>query len=361
MAVTTPQPPPYKEGGGVTTPQPQFKLVYGQKDVTTELSPFILSITYTDVLAGESDELEVNIEDRDQRWKNGWFPGKGDSLALSIGYHGSPLAAIGGFSIDEIEFNGTPDTVSIRALAAGVAAALRTINTTAYETKTLKTIAEEIAGKHGLVLIGAGSNTGKSYARITQNKETDLAFLNRLGAAEGVIFSIKNGALVWHDQAELDAAKVITVINRSAMTSFTFRAKTATTYKACQVSYHDPKTKSLKTYTDAAAGVPSGDTLKIVERCESLEQATAKAKAALRDNNGKQVEGSILLYGNEKLRAGCNIEVSGLGLLDGVYQILKAVHSMERAGGYITSLELSTTTAQNKNLKNLRNDARVTR
>lgn len=345
----------------VIVPQPQFKLTYDQKDITTELAPYILQITYTDVLEGESDELEVNIEDRDHRWKNGWFPGKGDKLALQIGYAGEATSNIGGFEIDEIEFNGAPDTISIRALAAGVQAALRTSNTKAFESKTLKQIAEELAAGQGLTLVGSGDNTGRSYQRVTQNNETDLAFLNRLGKAEGIVFSIKDGKLVWHDQAKLDEAQTVTVITRTDMERFTFRAKTATTYKACQVSYHDPKTKSLKSHTEKADGVPSGDTLKLVERCETLDDAKAKAKAALRSSNGKQVEGSVTVYGNPKLRAGCNIEVQGLGLLDGGYQILKARHSMERGRGYTTELELSTSTAQNKNLKNLKNLKRVTK
>lgn len=345
----------------ITVPQPQFKLTYDQKDVTTQLAPYILQITYTDVLEGESDELEVNIEDRDHRWKNGWFPGKGDKLKLEVGYAGESLSNMGSFEIDEIEFNGAPDTISIRALASGVKEALRTSNTEAHEGKTLKQIAEEVAAKSSLTLTGAGENTGRSYQRVTQNKETDLAFLNRLGKAEGIVFSIKDGKLIWHDQAKLDEAQTITIIARQQMNSFTFRAKTATTYKACQVSYHDPKTKTLKNHTEKADGVPSGDTLKIVERCESLEQAQAKAKAALRASNGKQVEGSVTVYGNQKLRAGCNIEVQGLGLLDGSYQILKARHSTERGRGYTTELELSTSTAQNKNLKNLKNLKRVTK
>jgi uncharacterized protein len=345
----------------LTVPQPQFKLTYDQKDVTTELAPFVLAITYTDCLEGESDELEVNLEDRDHRFKNGWFPGKGDLLALELGYVGHPLSNMGSFEIDEIEFNGVPDTISIRALAAGVKEALRTINTVGYEDKTLRQIAEEIAGKHGLTLTGAGDNTGRSYSRITQSDETDLAFLNRLGKAEGIVFNIKAGKLVWHDQNNLDQGGNITVINRADMNHFTFRAKTATTYKACRVSYHDPKTKTLKTYTATAADVPSGDTLKLVERCESLEQATAKAQAALRDANGKQVEGTITMYGKQTLRSGCNIEIKGLGLLDGSYQILKARHGMERGRGYSTEIELSTSTAQNKNLKNLKNLKRVTK
>lgn len=334
-----------------TVPAPRFRLLYNTKDITVELSPYIVGLAFTDVLENESDELEVSIEDRDHRWQNDWFPGRGDRLQLAFGYAGHPLANMGGFEIDEIEFTGLPDTICIRALSAGVTEALRTGNTVAHEEVTLRTIAEQVAAKHGLQLVGTGEATGRTYQRVTQHLETDVAFLRRLGQAEGIIFSIKDGQLVWHDRDALDAAAAITVIRRTDTLCYTFRAKTATTYKACQVSYHDPKTKSLVTYTEPAADVPSGDTLKLVERCETMEQARGKAKAALRGGNGRQVEGSMALYGNPSLRAGVNIEAQGFGRLDGIYQIQTARHAVDRGGGYTTEIEFSTNSSQGRKLQ----------
>ena len=338
----------------LTVAQPAFRLLYEQKDVTVDLAPIILGVTYTDALAGESDELELTIEDRDGRWKNGWFPGKGDRLTLDMGYAGQELATMGRFEIDEIEFSGPPDTVSIRALAAGVKEALRTATTAGFESETLRQIASGIAERNGLTLVGEGDAIDRTYERVTQHGETDLAFLNRLGLAEGIVFAIKGGQLVWHDQGKLDAAGTILVIKRTDMLRFSFRAKTATTYKACRVSHHHPKTKALITHTETAEDLPSGDTLNLAERCESPEQAQAKAQAALRAANGRQVEGSINLYGKPRLRAGCNIEVQGLGLLDGTYQIQSARHSIDRQQGYTTEIELATQTAQGKTLKTKR-------
>jgi phage protein D len=342
----------------ITVPSPQFRLTYEQKDITAELAPFLLQISYTDQLSGESDELEVVIEDRDSRWKNGWFPGKGDRMRLEIGYAGKALAGMGSFAIDEIEFSGPPDTITIRALAAGVKEALRTDNSNAFEGSSLQDIAASVADKHGLKLVGSGDALGRTYARVTQHGETDLGFLNRLGAAEGIVFSIKEGQLVWHDQGKLDAAGAIIVIRRTDMLNFSIRAKTATTYQACQVSYHDPQSKSLISHTEQAAEAPSGDTLKIVERCETSDQAQKKAQAALRKANGNQVEGNCQVYGDARIRAGCNVELQGLGLLDGPYQIKLARHCLDRGGGYITEVELATSTGQNKNLRNLRNEER---
>lgn len=346
---------------GVAVRQPKFVLEYEGKDISKDVSPYILQITYTDALQGESDDLEINLEDRDSRWKNGWWPQKGDAVRLSIGYVEEALVNCGAFQVDEVELNGPPDTVSLRALSAGVNESLRTKNTVAYENKSLGDIAAGIAKKHGLKLVGTISAEKKKRKprRITQRDETDLEFLKRLGAQEGVVFTIKDKQLVWHDQDELDGAKVVTIIDRTDMMRFAFRTKTDQVYKACQVSYHDPKTKKIITHTETAKGVTTGDTLKLNERCESKADAIVKAKAALRGKNGKQVEGTVTLPGAPRLAAGANVDITGLGVLDGTYQIVKARHSMTRDGGYTTEIDLSTSTAENKSLKNLRNNKAV--
>lgn len=341
--------------------QPVWVLEYEKKDISAAIAPYVLQVTYTDHLQGESDELEINIEDKDHRWKNGWFPGKGDTLRLSIGYRGEKLMTCGTFQIDEIELNGPPDTITLRALAAGVKPALRTVNSAAYEDRTLKQIAEEVARKHGLSLVGTVPEI--TVERITQNREQDLSFLKRLADAYGYVFSVRGEQLVWHDLAKLDAATPVTTIDRKQLLGFTFRSKTSQVYRGCQVSYFDPRKKKLVSHTFPAKGVTTGDVLKLSERCESKAQAEIKAQAALRNSNGKQVEGAITIQGDPRLVAGTNIGITGLGVLDNIYQVLKSRHTMDRSAGYKTELELSTTSAHvtMKNLKNGKKYTKVTR
>lgn len=345
----------------VRVQKPRWVLEYEGKDVSIDVSPYILQITYNDALQGESDDLEINIEDRDHWWKSGWFPQRGDKVRLLIGYEGEALVNCGLFQVDEVELNGPPDTVRLRALSAGVKESLRTKNTVAYENKTLEEIAKGVAKKHSLKLVGTISDAKRKWRprRITQKEEQDIAFLRRLGETSGVIFSIKDEQLVWHDLDLLDAADTITILKRTDLTRFTFRAKTDQIYKACTVSYHDPKTKKLVTHTEKADGVTTGDTLKLTTRCEGKADAILKAKAALRGTNGRQIEGTVTLPGVPRLAAGGNVEVAGLGVLDGTYQIVKARHTMTRSGGYTTELDLSTNTAHNKSLKDLRNEKKV--
>ncbi|WP_294348502.1 contractile injection system protein, VgrG/Pvc8 family [Prosthecochloris sp.] len=334
--------------------QPGWILEYEGKDITKDVSPYILNITYSDVLKGEADHLDIRLEDRNHQWKNGWWPQKGDNVRLAIGYNDEALVNCGVFQVDEVELSGPPDTVNLRALSAGVKEALRTENTAAYENKTLQEIAEEIAGKHGLTLIGDVSEekAKRRPRRITQRNEHDLTFLRRLGESEGVIFTVKDEQLVWHDMSLLDSKEIMMTINRMLDTSsYRFRSKTDLIYKACEVWYHDPQTKKVITHIQQAEGVTTGDTLKLYDRCESKADAIVKAKAALRNRNGSQIEGTVSMPGAPRLAAGGNVVMVGFGVLDGTYQVVKARHSMTRGGGYTTDIDIQTTTANNKNLQ----------
>lgn len=318
--------------------KPVFFLEYEQKDITAYITPFVLSVTYTDYEHGKSDEIEIQVEDREHLWKSSWYPAKGDVLTLKIGYEGEGLLPCGSFEIDEIELSAPPDTVTLRGLGTNIKKALRQENTKAYENMSLKEIASEIAQKHGLKLVGEIKDI--KIRRITQKQERDIAFLKRLAEDYGYVFKITDGKLVFYEVEKLESADSIFVIDRKDMISFSLRDKTHELYKACEVSYHDPKSKRLITHTVEAEGIVKGDVLKIHERCENKEQAIAKAKAALVRKNGLQTEGSITVIGNPKLVAGSNIEITGLYALSGKYHIKSSRHTIDRASGYKTELEV---------------------
>ena len=60
---------------------PNWILTYQGVNITTDISPMVLSISYVDELDGRSGELEVELEDRDKRWQGAWFPQQATWLA----------------------------------------------------------------------------------------------------------------------------------------------------------------------------------------------------------------------------------------------------------------------------------------
>ena len=317
--------------------KPIFKIEYNQKDITKDVSNQVLNIEYTDYEHGQSDEITITFDDTQKLWQSSWIPSKGDSIRVFIGYEGEKLLNCGVFEIDEIEFATPPDILTVKALATGITKALRQNNSVAYENKTLKQIASEIAQKHSLTLVGEIEDV--RVERITQNQERDLTFLKKLAEQYGYIFKIAEGILVFYKTEKLTGAVAAKILYRTDLSRITLTEKTSKNYKAVTVSYHNPKTGKKITATAKNEKCVKGDTLKITERCENKQQALLKAKAALAKGNNT-IEGSIDLVGTPNLIAGLNIELKDLSYFSGKYHITQTRHFIDRTSGYGTSLEV---------------------
>lgn len=316
---------------------PIFKIEYNQKDITKDVSNQVLNIEYTDFEHGQSDEITITFDDTQKLWQNSWIPAKGDSLRVFIGYEGEKLLNCGIFEIDEIEFATPPDVLTIKAIATGITKALRQNNSVAYENKTLKQIASEVAQKHSLTLVGEIEDV--RVERITQNQERDLTFLKKLAEQYGYIFKIAEDNLVFYKTEKLTGADAAKILYKSDLSRITLTEKTSKNYKSVTVNYHNPKTGKKVTATAKNENCVKGDTLKINERCENKQQALLKAKAALAKGNNT-IEGSIDLVGNPNLVAGLNVELKDLGYFSGKYHITQTRHFIDRTAGYGTGLEV---------------------
>ncbi len=316
---------------------PTYKLIYGSKDITKDVSKYVTNIDYTDFEHGQSDEINITFEDSELLWQSAWIPCKGDVLGLSIGYKGQKLLNCGKFEIDELEYETPPDTITVKALATSIKKALRQKNAIAYENKTLKQVAAEIAKKHGLKLVGSIADV--KIQRITQNQQKDLTFLKNLAEEYGYIFKITADSLVFYETEKLKSASPTKIFNKKDLSRINLSEKTSQKYKAVQVSYHNPKTgKTVKTIVKNP-GVITGDTLKISARCENKQQAILKAKAAITKGD-TGIEGSIELIGNQYLVAGINIELKGIGHFSGKYHVTQARHTIDKSVGFKTALEV---------------------
>lgn len=317
---------------------PVWRLAIEGRDVTREISPMVRSVTYTDHTHGESDELEIEVEDRNGLWRESWYPTEGDRVELVIGYQGESLLPCGRFAIDEFESSGPPDVMTLRALAAGPIPAFRTRRSAAYEGQTLRQIAEAVAARHGLRLLGTIRNI--RIERVTQSREDDLTFLRRLAEAYGYVFSIRGDQLIFFEVATLEAASPTWRILRTDVGGHRLRSATRATYRECEVSYHDPLRKQLVKRTVEAKGVKTGDTYKLHVRAETAAQAEEQARATLHRLNRKRTQGTLELEGNPRVVAGSNGTLSGWGKFDGTYQVMSSRHRIGRDTGYTLEIEV---------------------
>ncbi len=317
-------------------PKATVKLLYNNRNITQDIAGSLLSFNYMDKVQGESDELGLSLLDENGLWMNEWYPEKGATITAEINYKGQILPC-GSFTIDEIEIAGPPDVVTIRALAAFVTKKIRTKHSTAHENKTLGEIARTIAAKHGMRVAGVIPNV--RIGRATQHRQTDLAFLNRLAAEYGAVFSIRDKVITFTSIYELEAKTGVITIPRTQLSSYSIKDKTAETYKSARLLYHNPTNDELVSHTEGstADGVKD-DTLELRCTAENKQQAEMKSKAALHNANTIQQEGNASMEGNVLLVSGSNFELTGMGAVSGICHITESAHNIDRSGGYKTDI-----------------------
>lgn len=321
---------------------PLVRIEYQGKDVSRDLAPMLLSAGYTDHDEGQSDQVEIQLENSAGRWNRTWRPKAGERVKLLLGYVGGrTMDQWRVATVDEIEYAGPPDTVTIRALVTGITQALRTAHTESYEGLTLRQIAKKLADLHGLSIYGAGRGLDIPLARVTQQQETDLEFLRRLAKQWGLIVAIKEDRLIF--QAPDEQQPPVLTLTPQQVTRYSIQERLTQAVQAAEVAYHDPDQGDPEQAAHQSAALgdagPKPDVLKLNVRVENQAQADAVADAALTEANKDRFRLSLTLPGEPRLLASLTVGLQGWGTLDGTYYIETARHQVTRSRGYETSIE----------------------
>lgn len=334
---------------------PTFRLIYDGTDITSDIKALTESVEFVDRIDGkESDEVSITLDNSDLRWLGSWIPKEGDSISLQMGYVGESMLGPIGFQVDEPEWTGTPDILTLKGQATPVKSSLRQKNNVGWEGVSLRDIASQIASKHGLTVVNGEKLPNVKLDRVTQRNQSDLEFLQQQSNEFGLLFKIDSvSRLVFYSERELEEAAPIATITRQQCTSYRLKRGAVGTYVGVSFNYLDAGTgeyeevnldasgEALVTQKDGEDEVATSDQLVIKERFGSREEGEIRAREALRRANRGSVEGEIQLEGDATLSGGSNISLAGFGAMSGKYQIKQATHRIERSSGYTLRLELT--------------------
>lgn len=316
------------------------------------LEPSLLSFEYTDQAAGKSDEIQLDLHDRDRKWINGWLPMKGSVITARIrcqNWHGqghNPALNCGVFKCDEpADYQGPPNKVSVKAVSAALTNELReTARTKGWENYSLEALAGELAQKHGLALYYDAP--AHQFQRQDQRRESDLAFLQRLATDRGVNLKVHDSRLIMFDAQKGDAqSPALTITSREGdfftALEYSFKISSEDTgYDSAEVEYHEPATRELRQVEFKPGGERGGEgkILTLDNRVESEADAQVLARSRLREANRKELTGSFTIMGYPGLVSGLTIILEDFGLFSGKYFVEKTTH--QAGGKYTTSAEI---------------------
>lgn len=330
---------------------PAYKLAYNGTNITADIADYVLSITYTDYLTGKADSLDIELENTDGLWLEEYFPEKGASLSVSIGYEGQ-LLLLDDFSVDEFTISGPPSKAHLKALSTGVNKDVRTRRNKKYEKTTLEAVVREVAGRNGMEL--DGDIEPLDLERVTQYGESDLEFLKRLADTYGYGLKVikNNSRLVFRHLGKMYEKEPKMSFSPDDLSRWSFHDQITKVPEKVEVVTLDPGKKDY-----ARAEAKSGDNAVIpqsgigpthsvdarkIYKTGKEQPGTGKARslAAQQDRDARRTGASITLEGAPWLASGGNIELTGFGRISGSYTIEQATHALSRASGLVTSLEL---------------------
>ena len=337
----------------VTARKCEVLVKYDDKDISTDLQPYLKGVSYTDNLSGEADDLQLTLEDKEGLWQSTWFPDRGATLDVSvklINWQGidEQTVRLGLFEIDEITSQGVPSEVQVKAVSVPDDNSLRgKERTRSWEKAELKKIASDIATGAELADV---EDYNPTIDRAEQTEQSDLSFLYKLCADHGLALKICNKQVVIFDEAKYETADAVMVllkpgvITTSKLTkvdklkSYSLRSKIRDIYKACHVKYQGGKKKAKIETTFTDPNKTKGKTLEVNEQVKSIAEAERLAKKKLREKNCEEFTGSFSFLGNPELLAAVNVQLEGYGAFDGKYIITKATHDI--GNGYTTNIDV---------------------
>jgi len=333
----------------------------GGVDVTDDVSEYFLSMSYTDNAEDESDDIQLQLEDRRGTWRLNWLnkmvqgdaATKGTKIRVAIKAEnwwwdsGADVKLdCGEFALDTINISGPPSLLTIKGVALPFGSQVRqTKKSKAWEKYTLFAIASEIAASNGMKCMYE-SSANPSYKRAEQSRQSDIAFLAKLCKDAGISLKATDNTLVLFDQATYEAKPPIMTIKYGEENYSKYKFSTGQAnvqYASCRVSYTDPASGGIiegivyaEDYDDDAQ---NNQRLEVYAKVSGATEAKELALKRLRLHNKYEKSGSFTLVGSPSLVAGVTIELAGWGLFDGKYIVQRAQHSVGNSG-YTTQINI---------------------
>lgn len=234
---------------------PGVKIYLGDRDLTDKLWPFLMSLTITEKMGEDADQLDLVLDDSRQMLP---LPKEGEILKVSIGWRqggdGGGMVDKGAFRIDEVEHSGPPDQIVIKARSADFTSDLAVRREKTWHDTTIGAVVRDIAGRNALRAACAPALASIAVKTLVQSRESDMALMRRLGREHDAIAAIKAGALIFMPIGATTTPAGTPIahleLRRSDGDRHSFRIAKREEAKGVTATYHDRKAGKAKRVTE---------------------------------------------------------------------------------------------------------------
>ncbi len=300
----------------------------------------IKSVTVTDNRANEADQLDIVLDDSDGVLE---LPRRGVKINCQLGFEGEGLHDKGDFIVDETEWSGTPDTITIKASSANFKSNIKEAKSKSFHRKSFGEIAAEIAQNHNLTLVMTADLKSINLNHIDQTNESDLNLLVRISKQNGAEMAVKKDRLLIFKagSAKTASGKDLPSVTLTRNDGDQFRYSEQdreSDHTGVSASYHDTGKAKRETVT---AGT-EGKVKKLKGTFANKEEADRASKAKMDEIKRQMAKFSITTaFGIPSISTESPVKLDGFKpQVDRLKWIVeKATHTYSESG-LITQLEL---------------------
>ena len=222
---------------------PMFKITVTSKgetkDITSVVSDRLISLSLADNRGFEADQLDIELSDHDGKLA---FPSRGAMVEAWIGWQDSGLVNKGKYTVDEIEYSGAPDKLTIRARSADLIGSLSTKQERSFEAMFLGALIEFLAKEHGLKAVYDEELGMQAVTHLDQTNESTINLLTRLAEQYDAIATVKNGCLIFIKAGRMKTASgqdlQEVIITKKVGDSYRFSLNEGDNYTAVRAYWH---------------------------------------------------------------------------------------------------------------------------
>lgn len=330
-----------------------------ETDLSGMIGPRLISLSITEKRGGDADQLDLVLHDHDGQME---LPREGATLRVSLGWKKGKdvtpgMVDKGSFKVDEVEYSGSPDLITIRARSADFSSAYRVRRERSHRNTTIGALVRKVAGENKLQAHISPELASIAVPVLAQDQKSDMAMIRQLGRRHDAVATVKAGRLIFSRIGSGATATGLTIpvgtIKRGDGDAFTYKRVERSQYAGTEARWHDKDKAKRKTVRVAAgAGAQDhgskrrGD--RKTKRLKRVYHSEAAARHAAQAANGRTARRAAefeftLALGRPDLYPERSLRVSGFKPeIDGqAWLIAEVTHTLDE-NGLGTKLKLET-------------------
>lgn len=318
-----------------------FMVTVAGTNITTTLSPVLISLSVSDKVGTHSDTASLEIDDTEGRIV---LPQIGAPVIVALGWEGEGVRVVFTGTVDEVKSSGSRGsgrTLSITAKGMDTTKKPKEGQQRHFDDKTAEDILKEAGKTAGVTEIEIDPSLASIKRKYFEMRDESFIHMGeRLAREIGGNFRVVGPKAIMSKRGGTYTAAVVAAWGRNLHSWDISPALGRTQYKTLRARWYDPKKAEWQeTEEQSKLSVDARHDHRYSKPDEDeAKQQTGSDKATSERDAG---DGSVTIEGDTgAIPDGLCIVTGARPGVDGAYRIESVNHTYSRGGGFVTQLSL---------------------